>query len=120
MPRRTHGSSPTPRDIIASCISATSKPGTCGIRTCSRPWKHLLDRQGERAKAVVWAHNSHIGAAAATEMGWRGELNLGQLCRERFGAAARLIGFGTDRGTVAAASDWDGDTEVKRVRPAME
>jgi erythromycin esterase-like protein len=82
--------------------------------------EHLLDSRGRQAKAVVWAHNSHIGDAAATEMGWRGELNLGQLCRERFGAAARLIGFGTDRGTVAAAADWDGKMEVMRVRPAME
>jgi protein-L-isoaspartate(D-aspartate) O-methyltransferase len=82
--------------------------------------EHLLASQGEQAKAVVWAHNSHIGDASATEMGWRGELNLGQLCRERFGGAARLIGFGTDRGTVAAASDWGGEMEVKRVRPAMD
>jgi erythromycin esterase-like protein len=68
---------------------------------------------------VVWAHNSHIGNAAATEMGvMRDELNIGQLCRERHGEAARLVGFGTDRGTVAAASDWDGPMEVKQVRPA--
>ena len=67
----------------------------------------------------MWAHNSHIGNAAATEMGVvRDELNLGQLCRERFGTAAALIGFGTDRGTVAAASDWDGPVEIKQVRPS--
>ncbi len=73
------------------------------------------------AKAVVWAHNSHIGNAAATEMGIaRGELNIGQLCRERFGDAALLVGFGTDHGTVAAATDWDGPMEVKRVRPSHE
>ena len=75
--------------------------------------------EGGQAKAVVWAHNSHIGNAAATEMGLvRGEINIGQLCRERFGDAAVLIGFGTDHGTVAAASDWDGPMEIKRVRPA--
>jgi len=79
----------------------------------------LLDWNGENAKAVVWAHNSHIGNAAATEMGLiREEINIGQLCRERFGAEASLIGFGTDRGTVAAASDWDGPMELKQVRPA--
>jgi protein-L-isoaspartate(D-aspartate) O-methyltransferase len=79
----------------------------------------LLDWRGENAKAVVWAHNSHIGNAAATEMGLiREEINIGQLCRDRFGAEASLIGFGTDRGTVAAASDWDGPMEVKQVRPA--
>src|SRR5437763_6616 len=68
---------------------------------------------------MVWAHNSHIGNAAATEMGIvRDELNIGQLCRERFGTGAALIGFGTDRGTVAAASDWDGPVEIKQVRPS--
>jgi hypothetical protein len=64
----------------------------------------LLAWRGTGSKAVVWAHNSHIGDAAATEMGEiRGEINIGQLCRERFADAAVLIGFGTDRGTVAAA-----------------
>jgi erythromycin esterase-like protein len=78
----------------------------------------LLAWRGTGSKAVVWAHNSHIGDAAATEMGEiRGEINIGQLCRERFADAAVLIGFGTDRGTVAAASDWDGPLEIKEVRP---
>ena len=81
----------------------------------------LLAERGPDAKAVVWAHNSHIGNAAFTEMGQvRGEHNIGQLARQRFGADAALIGFGTDRGTVAAASDWDGDMEIKRVRPARD
>jgi erythromycin esterase-like protein len=69
-------------------------------------------------KAVVWAHNSHIGDASATEMGWRGEFNIGELCRTAFGEDAAFIGFGTDRGTVAAATDWDGPMEIKTVRPA--
>ena len=72
----------------------------------------------EGAKAVVWAHNSHIGNAAATAMGWQGEFNIGELCRTAFGDEAVLIGFGTDRGTVAAASDWGGDMEIKSIRPA--
>jgi erythromycin esterase-like protein len=81
----------------------------------------VLAARGPEARAVVWAHNSHIGDASATEMGKvRGELNIGQLCREAYGERARLIGFGTDRGTVAAASDWDGPMEIKRVRPAHE
>ena len=81
--------------------------------------ERLMEWSGKQSKAVVWAHNSHIGNAAATEMGQlRDEINIGQLCKERFGDAAVLIGFGTDRGTVAAASDWDGDMEVKQVRPA--
>jgi len=77
----------------------------------------LLQRRGPGAKAVVWAHNSHIGNAAATEMGWSGEFNIGELCRTAFGEEAARIGFGTDRGTVAAADDWGGEMEIKRVRP---
>lgn len=71
-----------------------------------------------RAKAVVWAHNSHVGNAAATSMGWEGEFNIGELCRTAYGESLVAIGFGTDRGTVAAASDWDSPMEVKDVRPA--
>jgi protein-L-isoaspartate(D-aspartate) O-methyltransferase len=81
--------------------------------------EHLLEARGSGSRAVVWAHNSHIGDARHTEMGSvRDELNIGQLCRERFGEAAALIGFGTHAGTVAAATDWDGEMEVKRVRPS--
>jgi protein-L-isoaspartate(D-aspartate) O-methyltransferase len=80
---------------------------------------HLLDAHGTKSQAIVWAHNSHIGDARYTEMGAvREELNIGQLCRERFGNEAALIGFGTHAGTVAAASDWDGEMEIKRVRPS--
>lgn len=79
----------------------------------------LLDAKGPNAKAVVWAHNSHIGDASKTEMGAvREEVNIGQLCRERFGRDAALIGFGTDTGAVACASDWDGPMEVKRINPS--
>ncbi|HEY8615605.1 erythromycin esterase family protein [Phenylobacterium sp.] len=79
----------------------------------------LLEARGPGSKAVVWAHNSHIGDARATDMGKaRGELNLGQLCRQRWGADARLIGFGTHTGEVACASDWDEPMEIKRVRPS--
>ena len=76
-------------------------------------------RQGGRAKVVVWAHNSHLGDARATEMGQRGELNVGQLVRERYGRDAMLVGFTTHHGTVTAASDWGGPAERKRVRPAL-
>ncbi len=81
--------------------------------------ERLLDHRGASSKAVVWAHNSHIGDARFTDMGRvRDELNLGQLCRERFGDAMAAIGFGTDRGTVAAAHDWDGPMEIMDVRPS--
>ncbi|HEY0129841.1 MAG TPA: protein-L-isoaspartate(D-aspartate) O-methyltransferase [Allosphingosinicella sp.] len=80
----------------------------------------LLEAKGPDSKAVVWAHNSHIGNAAHTEMGQvREELNIGQLVKERFGDRARLIGFGTHTGTVAAATDWDEPMEVKNVRPSL-
>ncbi|TNC71659.1 erythromycin esterase family protein [Rubellimicrobium roseum] len=79
----------------------------------------ILDHKGPDSRAVVWAHNSHIGDARHTDMGQRrGELNIGQLCREWWEEEAALIGFGTHTGTVAAATDWDGDMEVKRVRPS--
>jgi erythromycin esterase-like protein len=78
-----------------------------------------LARTAGRARVVVWAHNSHLGDARATEMGQRGELNLGQVTRERYGDAAVLVGFSTHDGTVTAASDWDAPAERKRVRPAL-
>lgn len=79
----------------------------------------LLEARGPESKAVVWAHNSHIGAARYTEMGLvREELSIGQLCRERFGDECALIGFGTHAGTVAAATDWGGELEIKTVRPS--
>lgn len=70
-------------------------------------------------RVVVWAHNSHLGDARATEMGARGELNLGQLVRTTHGLDAVLIGFLTYGGTVTAASDWDEPAQRKRVRPAL-
>ncbi|OGT65933.1 MAG: protein-L-isoaspartate O-methyltransferase [Gammaproteobacteria bacterium RIFCSPLOWO2_02_FULL_47_50] len=80
--------------------------------------KNLLDFHGPGSRAVVWEHNSHIGDAAATEMGARGEINVGNLCRKHFGDDAYLIGFGTHHGTVAAASDWGAPMEIKIVRPS--
>ncbi len=82
--------------------------------------KTLLNFHGAAAKAIVWAHNSHVGDAAATEMSVRGEYNIGHLCREEFGNAAYSIGFGTHAGTVAAASQWDGPMEVKTVLPSRK
>jgi protein-L-isoaspartate(D-aspartate) O-methyltransferase len=81
--------------------------------------ENLLSFHGPSSKAIVWAHNSHIGDAAATDMSVRGEFNIGQLCRERFGDAVYAIGFGTHAGTVAAASDWEGPMERKAVVPAL-
>jgi erythromycin esterase-like protein len=80
---------------------------------------HLERREGRPAKIVVWAHNSHLGDARATGMGQHGELNVGQLVRQRRGSDAVLVGFTTHHGTVTAASNWDGPAERKRVRPAL-
>jgi erythromycin esterase-like protein len=76
-------------------------------------------RSGE-ARAVVWAHNSHLGDARATQMGEWGELNLGQLARQRHASDAYLVGFTTHTGTVTAARDWDEPAERRRLRPSLE
>ncbi len=81
----------------------------------------LLEFHGPSARIVVWAHNSHVGDATATEMSARGEWNLGELCRQRFPPKdLYIVGFGTDHGTVVAASYWGGEMERKQVRPACE
>jgi erythromycin esterase-like protein len=79
----------------------------------------LVQHLGRDSKCVVWAHNSHLGDARATELGEHGELNLGQLVRQKYGDAAVLVGFSTYTGTVTAASEWDGPAERKTVRPAL-
>jgi len=78
-----------------------------------------LDRRVGRSKLVVWEHNSHLGDARATELGQRGDLNVGQLMRERHGNDAFLLGFTTYTGEVTAASEWGGAAERKRVRRAL-
>jgi erythromycin esterase-like protein len=95
-------------------------------RSSTESWnlrdRHMFDTLqtlvADDRKAVVWAHNSHIGNAGATAMGWQGEFNVGELCRKTYGKQAVLIGFGTDRGTVAAADDWDQPMQIKAVLPA--
>jgi len=80
--------------------------------------EHLSEPRNE-AKIVVWEHNSHLGDASATEMGKRGEWNVGQLVKHRYGRESVLVGFTTYEGTVTAASDWGGPAERKRVLPAL-
>jgi erythromycin esterase-like protein len=79
-----------------------------------------LKKFQKQPKLIVWAHNSHIGNAAATQMGKAGEINIGQLMKEKYGDKAVSIGFTTYSGTVSAASNWDGPVERKIVRPALE
>jgi len=80
--------------------------------------RSLLAFYGPDSKGVVWEHNSHVGDAAATEMGVRGEYNLGELCRALLGDRAYVVGFGTDHGTVAAASNWDEPMQRMQIVPA--
>ena len=110
-PSRTRGSRRTPRSTTARCSAAVTRPGTSATRHMADTFDALVRppgrRNGVKPRIAVWAHNSHLGDARATEMGERGELNLGQLLRERYGADAQSIGFTTYDGTVTAASDWD-------------
>jgi protein-L-isoaspartate(D-aspartate) O-methyltransferase len=80
--------------------------------------RSVLAFRGQQSKAVIWEHNSHIGDARATQMSARGEFNIGQLVRQKYPDESYLIGFGTDHGTVAAASEWGGPMEIKQVQPA--
>ena len=80
----------------------------------------FLELDRKQPKVVVWAHNSHLGDARATEMAERREVNLGQLVRERWGHSALLVGFSTYSGTVTAASNWDGPAQRKTLRSALE
>ncbi len=79
----------------------------------------LLKYHGAASKGIVWAHNSHVGDSAATEMSARDEYNIGHLCRRAFGSTCYSIGFGTHHGTVAAASNWDEPMQIKSVRPSL-
>jgi erythromycin esterase-like protein/predicted phosphoribosyltransferase len=79
----------------------------------------FLGRPNRPARLVVWAHNSHLGDARATDMGQAGELNVGQLVRSAYGTESCLVGFTTDHGTVTAASDWDEPAQRRHVRPAL-
>ena len=82
--------------------------------------KRVLEHKGKGAKAVVWAHNSHLGDSRATSMGWyRGELNLGRLARQAFGGEVVSLGCGTHTGTVAAADEWDADMQIMKVVPSL-
>jgi hypothetical protein len=85
------------------------------VETLDRLMEHL-ESQGERPKAVVWAHNSHLGDARATSMSLRGEWNVGQLVREWHEGETASVGFTTFQGTVTAASEWGAAAERKRVR----
>ena len=107
------------RTMFAGRVSSWNLRDTHMVETLEALAEHL--RAGARpARIVVWAHNSHLGDARATELGEAGELNVGQLVRERHGSSVVLAGFTTYTGSVTAASDWDAPAERKRVRPALD
>jgi erythromycin esterase-like protein len=106
------------RSMYLSDVSSWNLRDRHMVETLGEVERHLW-RGSERPKIVVWAHNSHLGDARATEMGEeRGELNVGQLVRERQGRDAVLVGFTTHTGTVMAASDWGAPAERKQVLPS--
>jgi erythromycin esterase-like protein len=105
------------RNMFRREVSSWNLRDTHMMKSLVRLTSHL-SKADSLAKVIVWAHNSHLGDARATQMGERGELNVGQLVREHFGREAVSIGFTTYDGTVTAASDWDGPAERKNVRPA--
>jgi erythromycin esterase-like protein len=101
------------------------RPSTWNLRdrhmfeTLEKLAAHLESRLRREPRIIVWAHNSHLGNAAATDMAQRGEINIGQLVNEEYGNRALRIGFSTSRGTVTAASDWDAPAETKTVREPL-
>ncbi|WP_192034630.1 erythromycin esterase family protein [Halomonas sp. YLGW01] len=109
------------REMFGSRVDTWNLRDTHMTETLAALHDHLR-RQGGMGKVVVWAHNSHLGDARATEMGRaRGQHNIGQLARQRFGAErVLLVGFTTYTGHVAAARDWDGPVEHRWVRPARQ
>lgn len=78
-----------------------------------------LARHDRSPRLILWAHNSHLGDARATDMGRQGELNVGQLLRQRHPDDTALVGFTTYRGTVTAAHDWDDFAQRMNVRPGL-
>src|SRR5687768_14075399 len=101
------------------------RPNTWNLRdrhmfeTLEKLAAHLEAGLGREARIIVWAHNSHLGNAAATDMGRRGEINIGQLVTEKYAGKALRIGFSTSRGQVTAATDWDGPAETKTIRDPL-
>jgi erythromycin esterase-like protein len=109
------------REMFRGRVSSWNLRDRHMVETLSALAAAHLEMQGQSAKTVVWAHNSHLGDARATDMARRGEWNVGQLVREGFGDEnACLIGFTTFTGTVAAASNWNETAQIKKVRHAME
>lgn len=107
------------RTMFHGRISSWNQRDSHMVETLAALDRHLQATRGTPPRMAVWAHNSHLGDASATEMGDRGEWNVGQLARDRWGRDALLVGLTTSHGTVTAASEWDAPGERKRVRDAL-
>lgn len=107
------------RSMFTGRVSSWNLRDRHMVETLNALHEHLSRQRGGRAKIVVWEHNSHVGDARATEAAARGELNVGQLVRERYPDDCRILGFTTYTGTVTAAADWGGAAQRKWVRPAL-
>jgi erythromycin esterase-like protein len=107
------------RSMFGGRVESWNLRDTHMMETLQSLLAHVRQLSG-RAQAVVWAHNSHLGDARATQMGEQGELNLGQLVREAFAKDACAVGFTTHAGSVTAATDWDEPAQRRRVRPSMD
>lgn len=105
------------RRMLDADISSWNLRDRFMFETLVRLTPHLAQRRGQRARIVIWAHNSHVGDARATSMGAQREFNIGQLVRQAYPDETKLIGFSTAEGTVTAASGWDGEAERKTLRP---
>jgi erythromycin esterase-like protein len=108
------------RSMFEGHIDSWNARDTHMFETLNYLIEYLDKRYGKPSKIIIWAHNSHIGDASSTEMGDRGEINIGQLVKEQYGEQAYSIGFSTYAGTVTAASEWDGNAENKTLNPGLE
>jgi erythromycin esterase-like protein len=108
------------RSMFEGRVSSWNVRDTHMAETLNAIANHLEKRAKKPAKIIVWAHNSHIGDARATEVVEQGEINIGQLAREQYDADAYLLGFSTYQGTVTAASAWGAPAERKTIKPGFE
>jgi erythromycin esterase-like protein len=107
------------RTMFSGCMLSWNLRDRHMVRTLEALIEHLDRQCGTTSRIVLWAYNSHVGDARATEAGSRGEVTVGQLVRETHPGDCLLIGFTTFSGTVTAASQWGGPAERKDVRPAL-
>lgn len=105
------------RRMLDADISSWNLRDRFMFETLVRLTHHLEKRRGQRARIVIWAHNSHVGDARATSMGAQREFNIGQLVRQSYPDETKLVGFSTSQGTVTAASGWGGEAERKTLQP---